>query len=236
VNLDVIGNNTHSTSKHHLLRAFTNYPAKWIVEIMDYVSDEYNIGIDVEEHLYYGHSDDKAFDDYGYGAMQLFQSGNGMEHYFGTESDTIDLINFSYLTNVTKCIASGLAILADIPTISPQIYINSPKENRLYYHEQMFLNLTKGKTIFLGPSKVQANTYSKNSYIKKVVFELIKGDNEYTDSNEERPIIANFSDFTPPYEWLITERCFGWNTVRATVYDNEDNYSCDEIEIWFLYI
>ena len=27
----------------------------------------------------YGHSDDKPFDDYGYGVMQLFQSAGGME-------------------------------------------------------------------------------------------------------------------------------------------------------------
>jgi len=236
LNADVIGNNTHLTNKSHLLRAYSSYPTKWIVDILDYVSNEYNIDIDVEERRYYGHSDDKPFDDYGYGVMQLYQSGNQMEEYFGTANDTIDLINFSYLVNITNCIAAGLAVLADLPTISPRIRINKPKEDSLILKGLNLLNLTKGKTIVLGPINVQADVQSKNGEINKVVFELVKGDNEYTSNNEERPIIANFSDYDPPFEWLITERCFGWNTIRATAFDEEGNFSSDEIEILFFNI
>jgi len=237
LNADVIGNNTYLTNNSHLLRAYSSHPTKWMVDILNNASSEYDIEIDVEKHKYYGHSDDKPFDDYGYGVMQLFQSGNQMEEYFGTANDTIDLINFSYLVNVTNCIAAGLAVLADLPTISPRIQIIAPKEDSLNILKGFnLLNLTKGKTIVLGPINVQADVQSKNGEIYKVVFELVKGDNEYMDYYEERPILTNFLDYDPPYEWLMTERCFGWNTIRATAFDENGNFSSDEIEILFFNI
>jgi hypothetical protein len=66
-----------------------------------------------------------------------------------------------------------------------------------------------------------------------VFFQLLKGDNEL-EIGEERPVLANFTDSTPPYEWMIEGRYMGLNTVRATVYDMNGDFHCDEIEIWYI--
>jgi len=234
LNADVIGNNTyHSNGKYHWLRVFSTYPVKWIVEIMNETSNDYNIGITVKDFKYYGNSDDKAFDDYGYGAMQLFQSAGKMEPFYGKSNDTVGLINISYLLNVTKCIASSLAVLADMSDIYPRINIILPLEDSVFGWRT--LHLSKGKTVVIGSPKVKTKLDSGNTDVQKVVFEFIEGDNEYKSYSEVGYAIANFTDDTLPYEWIIDKRCFEWHTIRATVYDVNGNFTCDEIEIWIFH-
>jgi hypothetical protein len=98
------------------------------------------------------------------------------------------------------------------------------------------LDLIKGITFVIGSINVQADVVSDNGEIIKVYFELLEGENEQECGNDERLVISNYSDYDPPYEWLITEKCLGWNTIRATVFDEEGNFASDEIEIWFFNI
>jgi hypothetical protein len=236
LNADVIGNNTYnSNGMFNVVKAFSTYPAKWVVTIMDHVCKEYNISISVHYHHYFGHSDDKAFDDYGYPAMQLFQSGGGMEPFYGTEEDTINLINISYLLNVTKCFAAGLAFFSDTPQYYPIVQITSPNSGQFYGGKFNLLRLSKGRTIVLGPFVV--TTFIDDSHggeIRNVSFELIKGLNEIGIPDEDRLRIARFNDTTPPYEWSIKERCFGWYTIRAEIYDEEGCSFSDEIEVFII--
>lgn len=231
MNADVIGNNTHETRKHFILKTCSTYPVKWIVSVMNDTSAFYNIGINVEDKIYLGNSDDKAFDDYGYGAMQLFHCAKFMEKFYG-RNDTLDLINFSYLTNVTRVLAATLAIVADTP-VSPWINIVSPREDSVYLLNRRmdFFDLQKGETFVFGRVKVEVDVTSND--VQKVFFQLLKGDNEL-EIGEERPVLANFTDSTPPYEWMIKGRYMGLNTVRATVYDMNGDFHCDEIEIWYI--
>jgi len=232
LNADVIGNNSYNTNHPKLLRAYSSYSARWIVDIMNNTSDDFEIGINVEPRLYYGHSDDKSFDDYGYSVMQLYQASNSMEHFFGNENDTLDLINFSYLTDMAKCIASCLAVLADYK-IDAEIIIESPLEDKVYARSgNILLNLSKGKTVVFGNIIIGATVLHNN--VSEVIFELIGGYNEYVDSSQERPILATFIDDTPPYVWNFDERIFGQNTIRVTANTSGEKYFCDEIEIFFV--
>ncbi|MFE3845707.1 M28 family metallopeptidase [Thermoplasmatota archaeon] len=234
LNADVIANNSYRTDKPNQLRAFSTQSIRWIVDIMNKASNDFEIGIDVESRLYYGHSDDKSFDDYGYSAMQIYQASNAMEHFFGRANDTLDLINFSYLTKMAKCIAASLAVLGDY-NINPDIKINSPLEDKLYYRNgTKIIDLDNGRTVLFGNAIIKAEILRNN--VTKVIFELIEDYNEYIDSSHERKILATFIDETYPYIWNFNEKILGRNTVRVTAYSSEDKYFIDEIEIFFVCI
>ncbi|MDG6219257.1 MAG: M28 family peptidase, partial [Candidatus Thermoplasmatota archaeon] len=239
LNADVIGNNTFGSNgwfpDPNLVRAFSTYPAKWIVTVMSDVCHEYNIPIHIQRRPYFGNSDDKAFDDYGYPVMQLFQSAGGMESFYGTEDDTKCLINFSYLFNVTKCFAAGLAVLSDYPQAYPIVRITNPKADKMYVAGFNSLILSKGRTIVLGPSHVTAFIDNvKDDTIKNITFELIQGRNDNGIDDENRVRIARFNISTPPYEWRIKERCFGWYTLRAEMYNETDVSFSNEVNVFII--
>lgn len=216
--------------------------SEWLADIIVDLHNIYNsqIGLgEVKKRSFYGHSGNRAYDDYGFTTLKFFEgiTNPGWEKP-PHRNDTLDKINFSYLTKVTKLIASTLATLADMPEIYPKINIVSPREDSIYLGSKMInmLHLPKGKTLVLGDIKVETDVESNNVAIQKVFFELIKGDNDLDDSLEQRPILANFTDYDSPYEWIIEERCFGLNTIRATVYDVEGDFTCDDVEVLFFNI
>lgn len=237
INADVIGNNTYETDRYHTLRAFATYRAGWIVDIMNKTSSNYGIGIYVDQRIYRGNSDDKAFDDYGYPAMQLFHSGDRMEKFYGNLNDTIELINFSYVENVSRVIAASLAVLADLNYSPDGVRIVTPLENSLYFKNKLInlVKLDKGVTLILGNFKIKADLEVNNNSTPKVTFELLEGENEYEYGKEDREILANYTDNTFPYEWKINYRCFGWHTIRVKAYYSDGNLiGVDEIEIFII--
>lgn len=240
LNADVIGNNTYNTyGMFNHFYAFSTYPAKWIVKIMSELCNEYNIPICLQDKNYIGHSVDKSFDDYGYPVMQLFQSGMNMESFYGTENDTINLINISYLFNVTKFFAAGLAVLSDISQFYPKVQITNPKEDKMYIGRSYnLLPVSKGRTIVIATTLVVTTFIDdlQSMNIQNVTFELIQGENEDGINDENRSRVDRFYDSTPPYEWYfyMTEKCFGWYTIRATIYDEADISFSDEIEVFII--
>ncbi|MBS3802140.1 MAG: M28 family peptidase [Candidatus Thermoplasmatota archaeon] len=233
INADVIGNNTNANlGNYHSLRCFSTYPMNWIIEVMNQTCTNYNINLIVNHFTYYGNSDDKSFDDYGFPAMQLFQSGNGMESYYGTEHDKISLINMSYLFEVTKCIAASLAVLLDMKHTS--IEITKPLENNIYGDLFDLIPLSKGKTFFIGTPHVTTVVINESVQIKNVTFSLLKGKNEVRREEDEQVKIASYIDYQPPFEWFVEESCFGWYTIRAEVYDELNNSYADEMEVFII--
>lgn len=234
INADVIANNTHKTKVFHQLRAFTTYSLRPIIDIFNKASLDNQISIQVEERNYHGNSDDKSFNDYGYPSMQLFQSGNAMEHLYGKENDTIDLINFSYLTKVCQCIATGIAYMADDDKIIPKIEIEIPQEDKFFYNNIPLFTLNKGSTVIIGPVSVNAEKVYESSSIDKVEFSLITGFSEYETSNGEQIVVENVTDFSPPYECIFDVRCFGRFTVRVSAFEKNGNVTHDEIELFII--
>jgi hypothetical protein len=234
LNADVIGNNTYSTNKHFLLRAFSPESGNRIIEKMNYTSNKYNIGITVSKDNYQGHSDDKAFDDYGFPAMHLFQSGNNMECYYGNANDTIKLINLSYLLNVSKLIATSLAVLADENIEYPFCNIFIPRENCLQIGKNIIMNiLSKGLSINIGSFLIELNLNKKN--LEKVKYEIFVGENEIK-SKQERIILKNVTINNYPFNFFVNERLLGWHTIRVTFYDGKGDFWIDEIEIFCINI
>lgn len=231
INADVIANNTYQTYNHHLLRAYTPCPLEPVVEMMDELCVIYGLNIQVEKRPYFGHSDDKAFDDYGYQAMQIFQSGNGMEKFFGSAKDTIQLINFSYLTNVTRCLALSLATFAAMNAKLQPISIISPRENCLYSRTGTeYEILRKGWTIAFGPFSVNTEL-DQNYSFTQVLFELITGRNE-DETRINRTVIASYTDDSPPFSWTCPVSGFGWHTIRVSAIDESERRCSDEIEVF----
>jgi len=231
LNVDVIGNNTYETNKYNQIRAHSSYSAKWLVQEMVDINSDYNIGLEVKDCRYFGHSDDKAFDDYGYPAMQLFQSGNNMESIYGSEDDTIDLINLSYLTMLTKLFAGTLAELGEMSKIEPNIKIISPEEDTFYKNGEPIKSLSKGITKVSGDITVEVEA-SDSDGIEKVVFELLAGENEGTEY--PRNVLDSHISTDFPYSWTIEGKHSGWHTIRVTASDKNDSSKCDEIEINFV--
>ena len=231
-NMDVIGNNTYSTTYRHKLKAFscsTLYP---VIEELNFVNQQNNINIFIEERNYYGNSDDKPFNDYGFPSLQFFQSGNQMQGYFGKANDTIDLINFTYLKEVSWSIAASIYFIAGSDLLHPQIYIDKPKEDALYICDWKLFPSSKGRTIINGPITVNVKSISDN--IEKVEFQLISGHSEYITSNGEEFIYTQYTDDSYPFEWKLNEKCFGFFTIRVISTDNFGIKSFDEIEVFTL--
>jgi hypothetical protein len=233
INADTIGNNTYDTDEPHILRAYVTQPVKWIMDRMDQISNSYEIGIEIGERTYFGNSDDKSFDDYGYGAMQLFQASNNMfeDGIAGGPDDTVDIVNINYLIKVTRLIAGSLAELGMMSEIDPIITITLPEENKWYKDgEPTDQTLTKGETKIKGNITIEV-TIESNYNIDKVVFELLEGENEGSGWN--RQVFYTFEDISTPYSWTLGHNFSGWHTVRATAYVENDESNCDEIEIKF---
>lgn len=234
LNADVIGNNTYDCDDNQLLRGFSTEAAKWIISVMNQTCYQYDINLSVEHRNYKGHSDDKAFDDYGFPAMQLFQSGNNMESYYGSTKDTISLINQSYLRTVTTCIAASLAVLGDYH-VSPLLSIEFPKENTLHFGSSNSPLFSHGNTVVIGKQPVQIKIQSKSDDLDYVHFTLVEKDNEMKKTNEIREIVAEERCFQPPYEWIIEGIYFGWYTLRVTAVNENGSSFTDEMEIFKIF-
>jgi len=233
INADIIGNNTYDTNYPNLIRAYVTHPFKWMIDLMDELIKSYDLTLEIGTRPYTGNSDDKAFDDYGYAAMQLYQASNNMENIFGTKQDTIELINFSYLTNISKLIAITLANIANKKNFEPKPIIEYPKEDKKYVNNKSkLITLSKGKIKVKGDITIKVDVESTYK-ILKVEFKLIRGENE-NETNEGREIISEYIDEKQPFTWDIVNNYTGLYTIRATAYNEYNENNSDEIEIDFI--
>ena len=232
----------------NVVRLYGPERSKWIADVIIDVNIDYNAEIGLTnvitaEH-YPGNSGHKAYDDYGYDCFKFFEgkANPGWEQP-PYNQDTLDKINFSYLTKVTKLIIGTLATFANMPKREPKIKIVFPKEDTNYKNGDVKLpSLTKGKTWISRDVTVEVEV-SDTDGIEKVMFELLKGDNEYGnekregDKNDEwpRPVIATYNDTDAPYEWTIEDKYSNWYTIRATAFDTNGDYNCDEIEVKYVW-
>ncbi len=214
--------------------------SQWISDIVLDVYQTYEHIIDLDQVRlggFFGNSGNRAYDNYGYSTLKFFEgiTNPGWENAPHT-NDTIEYINFSYLTQVTKLIAGSIATLANMPSIYPKISISSPEEDSLYLNGRKvsFLPLNKGKTICIGNNVLVKPEISIDQVesIKEVIFEIYLGENDIK-SFEERKRVAIHNDSLYPFEVRFTEPLWGWHTIRTTVITNNTS-NCDEIEVFFI--
>jgi len=232
---DAIGYMIEGKPSTNKVRLYKPERSNWIADIIEQVNTLYieDIGLNgVIKASYHGNSGHKAYEDYGFDALKFFEgvTNPGWEEPPHT-NDTIDKINFSYLTKVTKLIVGTLATLANLQKREPYIKIISPRED-IWYKKGLIntIALSKGQTCVSDSMTLKLEVKEVEN-IERVEFKILEGENEH--NQEDRIVLSEFIDDLAPYEWNIEESKLGWTTVRATAYDFEGNYNCDEIEIKF---
>ena len=239
ITADAIGympnNRTHSG--FNTVSLFLPERSQWLATIVDDIFMTYQPMIHltaVNKGPFYGHSGNRAYDDYGFATLKFFEgiTNQGWEKPPHT-NDTLSMINFSYLTNVIRLIIGSLATYADMEDQFPEVSINSPREDTIFLNNVplSFFPLSKGRTIMIGDFTVQVEVQERDGPVQRVEFELLRGDNDVDISTEVRPIVASYMHEEAPFEWEVTTRLFGSYTLRATVIDENNHTTCDDIEI-----
>jgi hypothetical protein len=226
LNPDIIG--YADTEKGGKIIRFSNMDrSSWIPRYASDVSEKYydNAELTIENIPNYRGADNQAFVDYGYDGVWIVEHDG---HQWGhSPEDTIDHINFTYLTKVTKLLLATLAELAYKP-IDVQVILKTPLEGRGYFFNKSIIPLDLGKyhfqgyrgiTAILGRANASCIVRSKEE-IKFVVF-CINNEFIYWDSE-------------PPYEWKIQGRfkpLIGRYKLRVYAYTISGKRAVDEMDI-----
>jgi hypothetical protein len=226
LNADIIG--YADTEKGGNIIRFSNMDrSSWISRYASEIGEKYydNAELAVENIPNYRGADNQAFVDYGYDGVWIVEHDG---HQWGhSPEDTIDHINFSYLTKATKLLLATLAELAYKP-IDIQVIFKTPLEARGYIFNKSVIPLNLGKyhfkgyrgiTVILGRANASCEVISKED-IKFVVF-CINNDFIHWDSK-------------PPYEWKIQGRftpLIGRYKLRVYAYTLSGKCAVDEMDI-----
>jgi len=179
--------------------------------------------------------DHQPFLDFGYDALQYVQL-NRDDYPLHTPEDSLDKINFSYLTNVTKLILAIAVELFD-KKIDVQIRIVNPFEGYFYIMDKPLIKLAgfnkmsklglRGITYILGKTVVRVNITTQ-SEIESVFFGIDGISFFYAECKE------------PPYEWKIQKSVWqqlplvGKHTVGVYVWTKDKQVAYDEMDIFVL--
>jgi hypothetical protein len=177
--------------------------------------------------------DHQAFLEFGYDAVQYVQLNRG-DYPLHSPEDSMDKINFPYLTNVTKLILAITGELANRP-IDIQIRIITPYEGYLYLMDFPLIQLPgfnrmsrlglRGMTYITGKTIVRVNI-TTNSEIESVFFCIDGFSNFYGECKE------------PPYEWEIQRSIWrslpliGKHTIGVYVWTKDKKVAYDEMDIF----
>jgi hypothetical protein len=236
LNIDTIGY-VNNSKDGKILQVFCQERSNWIVDYSNEIDDKYHNHIDIKtQYTFQYPADHDSFNDFGYDSAQFIQPKPELYHWMHTPEDTIDKINFSYLTKVTKLI---LALTAELSNkhIDVQIRIINPYESRIYLFSFPILktpgfNLvrskTRGLTYLIGKCKATVNI-TTDEEINSVYFGI---DGYWTKICSK-----------PPYEWKIGKRMYplplpfklkGFHRLNVCVTTNEGNIAYDEMDIFIV--
>ena len=226
LNADIIGY-AETEKGGKILRFSYMETSSWIVDFAEEISERYvnEIDMSIEPIPNYRGADNQAFVDYGYDGVWIVQHDDN--HWGHSPEDTIEHINFTYLTRSTKLLLAILAEMADKP-IDLQIIIKTPYEGRGYFFNDSVIPLDlgrfyfqglRGTTAIIGRANVTCEVRSKDE-IKSVVF----------------CIDDNFIqwDSTPPFEWQIQGKhhpLIGRYTLKVVAYTTTGRQAEDEMDI-----
>jgi hypothetical protein len=229
LNADIIGY-ADTEVGGNIIRFSNMDRSSWISSYACEISEKYqdNAELTVENIPNYRGADNQAFVDYGYDGVWIVEhDGHQWTH---SPEDTMDHINFTYLTKVTKLLLATFAELANKP-IDVQVILKTPHEARGYIFNRSLISLDLGKyyfkgyrgiTVILGRANATCEVRSHEE-IKSVVF-CINNDFMYWDSK-------------PPYEWKIEGKfspLIGRYKLRVYAYTTSGKRAVDEMDIIIL--
>ncbi len=178
--------------------------------------------------------DHQAFLEYGYDAVQYVQL-NRDDYPIHTPEDSLDKINFSYLTKVTKLILAITVALAITP-IDLQIRIATPFEGYVYIMDYPIIHLPgfnirktglRGMTYILGKAVIRVNITTKSDIAS--VFFCVDGISELYGECKE-----------PPYEWKIQKSIWkifpliGKHKIGVYVWTTDGKVAYDEMDVFII--
>ncbi len=222
-NADMIGYSNES-EKVQSLYLTPSEDAKWISDEITEVNNDYGIGFNIKSwgtispDRGRGGSDFYDFLLHGYESVAFWESG-GYDYWHSPE-DTIEKVNFSYLTNVTKLIVASLAHMADIEVYYPQITIGAPKRGRFYFEDRTFFIFKYERTKVIDDVLICAKVKPGNAAIEKVEF--------YYDGK------LVFSDTDMPYQWRLNKLSIRKHTVEVKLYDELGRTASDKVTFRYI--
>ena len=234
LNIDGVGSvNTSEDGK--IVQIFCQERSKWIVDLANDIAEKYENYLNIKaQHAMHYPCDHESYNDYGYDGVQFVQPKPELYPWLHSPEDTIDKINFSYVTKVTKLVLATTVELANKP-IDLQIRITTPYEGRVYLFNipilktlgfNLFLTRIRGLTYLIGKAKASVKI-TTDEQINSVYFGI---DGYFIHSCNE-----------PPYEWRIGKakyrlpfRLKGYHRLTVCVTTNEGNTAYDEMDIFIM--
>jgi hypothetical protein len=230
--LDMIGN---TSASGNIIQLHTSPRAEWLARHIQQVKTTYAdyLPIVVEE-ITNTAVDEKSYLAFGYDGLMFHQpnSGDLPNHCPG---DTLDTINFPFLTNVTKLVLPVVVTLIDTP-LEVQVQFINPKEEHLHHNDNTSIpfpplnhrNLDKrGLTHIIGEITF-CITITSTEEIKAVYYAV---DNE---------ILFNNITTEPPYTWKLSrpkklknlKNRLGYHNIGVTVTTISGHTAYDEMDVF----
>ncbi len=232
-NIDTVGFTTDiGGNSLYLLKTDRSH---WLSLMSKNICEEYHEYLDILiKPIANRRNDHQSFIEYGFDAIQFVQLERG-DYPLHTPDDSIDKINYSYLSKVIKLILILTYKMGNIE-LETQILLTSPKEGYLYFYNNPIYHLPgfnirvtglRGMTYLIG------NTISK---VKILTTENISSVAFCLDGH------SSFSGFlqNPPYEWKIEKpfwnikSLFGKHILGVYVTTESGKIAYDEMDIFFI--
>jgi len=199
--------------------------AEWMIDEIREVNEAYGINLNIKSrwkldpNAKRGGSDYYYFVQKGYEALAFWQDEHNPD-YWHTPEDTIEHVNFSYITNMTKLIVASLAHTADIENTHPQVQIGAPRRGRLYIEDRFIREFKYDRTWAIDDFCICVEVKPGDAPIEKVEF-YIDGKLKNTDTEI-------------PYQWRLNERSLRKHKIKVIAYDEAGRTASDQLN--FLHI
>jgi len=233
LNIDTVGYTTDVGGRSvYLLKTERS---QWISSKIQNICQEYQQYLNIKINpIANRRNDHQSFLEYGFDAVQFVQLERG-DYPLHTPNDTLDKINYSYLSKVIKLILILTLNLAN-KEYDVRVQFISPKEGYLYIYNNPSFHLPgynirgtglRGMTYLVGDTIAQVNIFT-NERINSVVF-CLDGHSAFSGFLEE-----------PPYEWTIEKPfwtifpLFGKHILSVYVTTESGAKVYDEMDIFFV--
>jgi hypothetical protein len=221
INADMIGRSTTQEGFERMRFSITE-DADWAVDIIEYINYENNLGFQQFERYEIdregrGYSDYKPFTEYGFEAIACW-GGEG-DPNMHQPTDTLDNVNFEYLTRMAKIIAGTLAHIDDGENLYPQVRIVSPRFGQLYYEGMKVKNLSDRTIKVIDDIWIWAEVFYNPDPIVRA---------EFSYDGRVKDI-----DYNPPFKWNLNTLSLRKHRIKIEIYDEYGRTSSDYKDIYF---
>lgn len=207
-------------------RVWGTEDVSWLIDQIDLLNTQHGLNFDLDRRILRedrrGGSDFYSFVRYGFDAIAFFEWT--WNPYWHTPDDTIEHINFDYLTRNTKLIAISIAWLADTALSHPFVSIESPKRGWFYFEGRQKKQLDDSlrgdiRTLVINDIWIWAEVFIDESLIEKVEF-FAQGRLLYTDTE-------------PPYKFHWNRISFFTQRIKVVAHHVNGETASDWMDIFF---